>query len=271
MKTEDVKKKFLESNFHSFDALNEELNALYNSVKKSRKNDYENLLFSRTQKRDLLKKLKTEEIFLMNIHDKIILSVLNISIYRAITDKNYELLYNGIYTYAHLRSLNRLHLEGFKFHEFFESLIFNENRFINENNWKEYVVKQFIENFGDQMTGKFDMELLQVLHKTISAENSVEDNFNNLLQLHSKCQWLTKGAYRECNLINYMPIFLIGIYKFIDKNIKIETKNEWLIEFIDYLNRNKNAENKLVYKFTGEIDFLNNILHKDYNSFSNEY
>ncbi|GHV86699.1 hypothetical protein AGMMS50230_23070 [Spirochaetia bacterium] len=225
-----------------------------------------NLLYSNTNNRNLLKKLSIEEIFLMNLPDNVILSILNISIYEAIINKNYELLYNGIYTYSHLQNLNRQHLKGFDFTNFIECLIFNENEYIGIINWKEYVVKQFMENYKEQMNGKFDSELLEVLNKTISLENGIENNFNNLVKLHSKCQWLTKGLYRECNLINYMPIYLIGIYKFIDKKIKIETKNEYFIEFINYLDTNKKMENKLVYKFTGEIDFLNKILDKEYNN-----
>ncbi|GHU07169.1 hypothetical protein FACS1894151_01070 [Spirochaetia bacterium] len=175
-------------------------------------------------------------------------------------------MYNGIYTYSHLRNLNCQHLKGFDFTNFIECLIFNENEYIGIINWKEYVVKQFMENYKEQMNEKFDSELLEILNKTISLENGIENNFNNLVKLHSKCQWLTKGWYRECNLINYMPIYLIGIYKFIDKKINIETKNEYFIEFINYLDTNKNMENKLVYKFTGKIDFLNKILDKEYNN-----
>jgi hypothetical protein len=269
MKIEDIKKKFLESKYQSFDILNTELNNLYNRVCESVRNNYDNLLNSNMRKK-WLKTLKKEEIFLMNIHDKYILSILNISIYQAIVNDNYELLYDGIYTYNHLRKLNRLHLEGFKFNVMVEGLIFNENEYIKQNNWKEYVVKQFGENFGDQMNGKFGMELVEILNRTISKEDA-EDNYNNLLKLHSKCQWLTKGWYRECNLINYMPIFLVGIYKFIEQNIKIETENKWFLGFIEYLNNNRTKENKLVYNFSGEISFLNKILDNGYNEFYKEY
>jgi hypothetical protein len=266
---ETIKKKFLENVYRDFDALNIDLNDLYINVLKSIKNNYNGLLYSGV-KRNGLKKLNEEEIFLLNIHDKFILSILNISIYEAIVNDNYELLYNGIYTYSHLRKLNRLHLKGCKFHVNIEGLIFNENEYIKQNNWKEYAVKQFFENFGNQMNGKFDMELVKILNKTISMED-VEDNYNNLLKLHSKCQWLTRGWYRECNLINYMPIFLVGIYKFAGQNIKIETENKWFTGFIDYLDKTGVKENKLVYKFTGKIDFLNRILDKEYNNFSDEY
>ncbi|MDR1317206.1 MAG: hypothetical protein LBK13_10070 [Spirochaetales bacterium] len=270
MEIKDIKKKFAESNYHDFDILNTELNSFYTRVCKSIKNNYDNLLYSNGEK--MLKKLKPEEIFFMNMHDKIILSILNISIYGAISSENYELLYNGIYTYNHVRTLNRLHLRGgFNFTGFFEALIFNENEFIKQNNWKEYVIKRFLDNSGDRMSGKFDMELLKIFEKTVNSEAGVENHFNNLIKLHSRCQWLTQGGYRECNLINYMPVFLIGIYKFIDRDIKIETQNKFFTEFIEYLNKNKTQENKLVYKFTGETAFLNNILDKDYNNFKNEY
>ncbi|GHU07164.1 hypothetical protein FACS1894151_01060 [Spirochaetia bacterium] len=87
MKTEEIKRKFLENNYHNFDMLNSELNILYNSVDKSIKNNYENLLYSNTNNRNLLKKLSIEEIFLMNLPDNAILSILNISIYEAIINK----------------------------------------------------------------------------------------------------------------------------------------------------------------------------------------
>jgi hypothetical protein len=270
MKIADIKKKFLENIYQDFDKINAELIILYNDIHKSIKNNYENLLYSNI-KLDFLRKLKPEELFFMNIHDKYILAILNISIYQEIINEDYEFLYNGIYTYTHLRSLNRLHLEGFKLNEIFECLIINENRYIEQYNWKEYIVKRFLEDFYDQMNGKFDMEFVEILKGTVSNEKAIENNYNNLLKLHSKCQWLTKGWYRECNLINYMPIYLVGIYKFIGQNIKIETENKWFISFIDFLNKNKAKEKRLVYKFTGEISFLNSILDKDYNNFRNEY
>jgi hypothetical protein len=266
----DLTKIFLENVYQNFDRINDELNMQYSNVNKSIENNYENLLYSNS-KLNLLKKLKTNELFLMNIHDKHILAILNISIYNAIVKEDYELLYNGIYTYNHLRKLNRMHLTGFKFNEFIESLIFNENKHIEEDNWKEYIINQFFENYGSKMSGKFDMELAKILKKIIAKENDIENNYNNLFKLYSKCQWLSRGWYQECNLINYMPIFLAGIYKFIGQDINIETENKWFTGFIDYLNKNRTKENKLVYNFSGEISFLNKILDKDYNDFYKEY
>ena len=96
-------------------------------------------------------------------------------------------------------------------------------------------------------------------------------NFNNLLKLHSKCQWLTKGWYRECNLINYMPIFLVGLYILINRTFTIETDNKWLLGFINYLEQNTFKGGELVYTFGGKIDFLNGVLDEKYDEFYKEY
>ena len=269
MKMDEIKKKFIESDYKNFEAINKELNELFDNVQKSKKHNFKDLLYSNTKKIDLLKKLKPEELFLMNIHDKYILSILNISIYNAIVNGDYEILFNGIYTYTHLRSLNRLHLNNFKFNIFIEHLIINENLFTKEDDWKKYIVKNFAKNFGEQITGKFDIELLTILQKTVMEEKDIHNNFNEFLKLYSKCQWLNNGWYRECILIKFLPIFLVGIYKLINQEMKIETNNKWFIEFIKYLSENR--EGKLVYNFTGKIEFLNRILDKDYNEFSKEY
>jgi hypothetical protein len=301
MRTKDIQKKFSENVYQNYDMLNEELNNLYMDVCKSIKNKHDGLLYS-NGKRNWLKKLSAEEIFLMNIHAKIILAILDIAIYESITNNNYELLCNGIFTYSRLINLNRLHLpgvgsgsiEGFILNDTVlfknsfkgkveidqndynvEDYLFNnfiKIIFFNQNNWKEIVLQQYDDNINKSIKGKFDMELLKIFKNIVTGENDFENSYNNLIRLHSKCQWLTQGRYRECKLINYMPIFLVGIYKLIGRQLKIETDKEYFAKFIAYLdNRNNNIENKLVYNFTGRIDFLNKILDKEYESFSKEY
>jgi hypothetical protein len=280
--------------------LNEELNNLYADVCKSIKNRHDGLLYS-DRNRNWLKKLSAEEIFLMNIHSKIILAILDIAIYESTINNNYELLCNGIFAYSRLRNLNRLHLPGVGSGSI-ESLILNDTVlfknsfkgkveidqndynvenylfgnfikiiFFNQNNWKEIVLQQYDDNINKSIKGKFDMELLKIYKNIVTGENDFENSYNNLIRLHSKCQWLTQGWYRESKLINYMPIFLVGIYKLIGRQLKIETDKEYFAKFIAYLDSRNNIENKLVYNFTGRIDFLNKILDKEYESFSKEY
>jgi hypothetical protein len=301
MITRDIQRKFSENVYQNYDILNEELNNFYISICKSIKNNYNGLLNS-SAKKNWLKKLNEEEIFLMNIHDKIILAILDIAIYESIINNNYELLCNGIFTCSRLRSLNRLYLPGMDLCGSIESFIlgdkvlFNnsidgeieidqndynvENDlpynfikviFFNQDNWKEIVLKQYNDHVNKTIKGKFDIELLQILKNIVTGENNFENNYNNLVKLHSRCQWLTQGYYRECKLINYVPIFLIGIYKLIGKKLKIETDKKYFFDFIEYLNKNNNIDNKVVYNFTGKIDFLNKILDKGYENFSKEY
>jgi hypothetical protein len=301
MVTKEIQKKFPENVYQNYDMLNEELNNFYINVCKSIKNNYNGLLNS-DAKRNWLKKLNAEEIFLMNIHDKIILAILDIAIYESIINNNYELLCNGIFTYSRLRSLNRLHLPCMNFCGSIESFIlgdkvlFNNNFkgkieidqndynaenylpgnflkviFFNQNNWKETVLKQYNDNVNKSIKGKFDIELLQIFKNIAAGENNFENSYNNMLKLHSKCQWLTQGWYRECKLINYVPIFLVGIYKLIGEKFKIETDKKYFSDFIEYINKNNNIDYKSVYNFTGKIDFLNKILDKEYESFSKEY
>lgn len=300
MEIKDIQKKFSENVYQNYDMLNEKLNEDYVKVCKSIKNNYDGLLDSNA-KRKWLKKLNTEEIFLMNIHDKIILAMLDIAIYESIINNNYELLCNGIFTYSRLRNLNRLHLPGSNWGAI-ESFILNDVDliknsfkgkieidkndysiddylidnfmkviFFDQGNWKETVLQQYNDNINTTIKGKFDIGLLQIFRKMVIGENDFENNYNDLIKLHSKCQWLTQGWYRECKLINYIPIFLVGIYKLIGRQLKIETDKEYFIKFIKYLNNRNNIENKLVYNFTGRIDFLNKILDKEYEKFSKEY
>ena len=264
MKTDKLKNKFLENSYQNFDAINKDLNTLYDDIQKSIKNKYENLLYSNS-KLKWLKTLKSENLFLMNMHDKHILAILNISIYEAIISENYEILYRGILTYNRLRTLNRIHLSGSKFNVNVESLIYSDN-FLKQNNHTENLLQQFM-GYLDVPNGKFDTTLIQLLENLIKDGKSVDTHFNSLIKLHSKCQWLTKGWYRECNLINFMPIFLVGIYKLINRTFKVETENTWLIDFIHYLEQNQSKKNELIYTFSGKIDFLNSILNDKYDEF----
>ena len=264
-----IKNKFLESGFHTFDAVNSELNNLYSDIQKAKNNNCKDLLYSNTKKSDWLKTLSSEELFFLNMHDKHILTILNISIYEAIINKNYELLYRGIFTYNRLRTLNRLHLSNSNANIIVESVIYSDD-FLKQNNYVDYLLKRFMEYY-DFPQGKFDTELVQLLGNLAKKESGVENSFNNLLKLYPKCQWLTRGWYKECNLINYMPIFLVGLYKLINKTFNIETDNKCLIGFINYLEQNKFKENKLVYTFGGKIDFLNVVLDEKYDEFHKEY
>ena len=269
MKADNVKNKFLESSYHNFETVNVELNNFFIDIQKLRKDKYLSYSASKSE----WVKLNEKEFFLNKIHDKHILAILNIAIYEAIISENYEILYNGIYTYNRLRTLNRLHLSGSKFHEIIESLI-NNHHLVEQTNLAESLLKRFMEYFDipiDIPNGKFDTELIQLLENQTRGENGVETHYQNLLKLHSRCQWLTKGWYRECNLINYMPIFLVGLYKLINRPFNIETDNKWLTDFIRYLGQNKFKENKLVYTFSGKINFLNDILDVKYDEFCKEY
>jgi hypothetical protein len=301
MVTKDIQKKFSENVYQNYDILNEELNNFYINVCKSIKNNYNGLLNS-NEKVNWLKKLNAEEIFLMNVHDKIILAILDIAICESIINNNYELLRNGIFTYSRLRSLNRLHLPGMNLCGSIESFILDDKvlfsnnfkgkieidqndynvenylpdnfikiMFFNQNNWREIVLKQYNDNVNKSIKGKFDIELLQIFKNIVVSGNNFENNYNNLVKLHSRCQWLTQGYYRECKLINYVPIFLVGIYKLIGKKLEIETDKKYFPNFINHLNENNNIDYKLVYNFTGKIDFLNKILDKEYEKFSKEY
>jgi hypothetical protein len=91
-----------------------------------------------------------------------------------------------------------------------------------------------------------------------------------MVKLYSKCQWV-KSWYRECILIKYMPLFIIGVNKLIGNDFSINIKNKYLIEFINYLNKHNEKENKLVFNFSGKIDFSNKILNNGYEVFSNRY
>jgi hypothetical protein len=112
---------------------------------------------------------------------------------------------------------------------------------------------------------------LQIFKNIVTDRNNFANNYNILVKLHSKCQWLTQGYYRECKLINYVPVFLVGIYKLIGKKLEIETEKKYFSDFINHLNKNNDIDYKLVYNFTGKIDFLNKILDKEYEKFSKEY
>jgi hypothetical protein len=265
MKADKVENKFLKSSYRNFKTVNVELNNLFIDIQKLGKDNY----FAYSASKSEWVKLNEKEFFLKEIHDKHILAILNIAIYNAIISENYEILYNGIYTYNRLRTLNRLHLSGHAFHTVIESLIYNDN-LVQQNTLAEDLLKTFME-FFDLSNGKFDTELIQLLESQIRGENDVEIHYHNLLKLHSRCQWLTKGWYRECNLINYMPVFLVGVYKLINRPFSIETDNKWLIDFIRYLGQNKFKENNLIYTFSGKIDFLNSILNEKYDEFCEEY
>jgi hypothetical protein len=302
MNTKDIQNKFSENIYHNFDMINDELNNIYINVCKSVKNNYSGLLYSNGRKRNLIERLDIEELFLMNVPAKIILAILDISIYESILNDEYSLLCNGIFTYSRLRSLNRLHLPGMNLCCSVESFILDDKVlfnnsfkgkieidqndynmenylfdnfikiiFFNQTNWKEIVLKQYEDNINKTIKGKFDMKLLEILKNIATGENNFENDYNSLVKLHPKCQWLTQGWYRECKLINHMPIFLAGIYKLIGKQLRIETDKEYFAKFIEYLNNENNIENKLVYNFTGRIDFLNRILDKEYENFSKEY
>jgi hypothetical protein len=126
MEIKEIQKKFSENVYQNYDILNKELNDIYKNVCKSIKNNYGGLLYSNTRKINSLKKLNSEEIFLMNVPDKIILAILNISIYESILENDYGILCNGVFTYSRFRNLNRFHLEGFSLCNCIESFILDD-------------------------------------------------------------------------------------------------------------------------------------------------
>jgi hypothetical protein len=64
---------------------------------------------------------------------------------------------------------------------------------------------------------------------------------------------------------------LVGVYKLIGRKFEIKTDKKYFSNFTEYLNKNNDIDYKIVYNFTGKIDFLNKILDKEYENFSDEY
>lgn len=298
MKT--IEKEFNNAVYQNFDSVQKSLTKLYHRVAlASANNDYQNLLNANAWGK-YYHKLTKEELFLMNLNDKEILAILNLSIYQSIIQKDYSHLLNGIFTYSRLRFLNRVYVSGTKNWIVVESLITNDTDLKNicypkqltsinkiddavvmliENFLKTILVKsdfthqvhkQYSEFIGE-VSAKFDNALIKYLYGLTTNDYELcKTCFEQMEQLYSKCLWLTSGWYREANLSKKVPIFLLGLYQlknFTAINFEPVIKNEFLKTANQFIVETPNYQPELFREFNGELKFLNEILTNNFVSF----
>ena len=299
MKT--IEKDFSNSIHQNFDSVQQSLTELFHRVAiASVNNDYQNLLNSNAWGK-YYHKLTKEELFLMNLNDKEILAILNLSIYQSIVQNDYSHLLNGIFTYSRLRLLNRVYVSGTANWTVVESLVTNDTELKNvvypksltfnidttydtvvqlsgnllktilvKSDFKNQSHKQYSELIGE-VSSKFDNALLKYLYGLTTDDYELcKTSFEQMEQLYSRCQWLTSGWYREANLNKKLPIFLLGLYQlknFSNANFDIDIKNELLKNARQFIVENPNYSPKLFRQFDGELKFLNEVLTNNFASF----
>lgn len=299
MKT--IEKDISNSTHQSFDSVQQSLTALFHRVAiASVNNDYQNLLNSNAWGKHY-HQLSKEELFLMNLNDKEILAILNLSIYQSVAQNDYSHLLNGIFTYSRLRFLNRAYASETTNWTVVESLVTNDTELKNlvypksstlnidttydtvvqlsgnllktilvNSDFKNQSHQQYSGLIGD-VSSKFDKALLKYLYGLTADDYELcRTSFEQMEQLYSRCLWLTSGWYREANLNKKIPIFLLGLCQlknFATTNFDLTIKNEFLKSASQFIAENPNYKPKLFKQFDGELKFLNKILTDDFASF----
>ncbi|MFC4211853.1 hypothetical protein ACFOWA_11705 [Pedobacter lithocola] len=300
-----IEKDFSSSIHQNFDSVQQSLTELFHRVAiASENNDYQSLLNSNAWEKNY-HKLTKEELFLMNLNDKEILAILNLSIYQSITQNDYSHLLNGIFTYSRLRLLNRVYVSGNTNWTVIESLVTNDKELKNaafpkslpfnidttydtviqltenllktilgKSDFKNQSHKQYSELIGE-VSSKFDNALLKYLYGLTADDYELcKTSFEQMEQLYSRCLWLTSGWYREANLNKKIPIFLLGLYQlknFTATNFDLVIKNEFLKKANRFIVENPNYKPKLFRQFNSELKFLNEILTNNFASFYVNY
>lgn len=299
----NIEKDFSNSIHQNFDSIQQSLTELLSQVTVESKNGYQNLLNSNAWRKHY-HKLTVEELFVMNLKDKEILAILNLSIYQSIAKNDYSILIDGVFTYTRLRFLNRTYLLGTNDWIAVESQITNDKELLSllysktlaletdkydyayllsqnllrtilhNHNFKTESLKQYLEFIGN-VSSKFDISFLKYLYSLITGKYQLcKTSFEQMEQLYGRCQWLTTGWYREANLNKRFPIFLLGLYQlknFANTNFDLDIKNEFLKNVNQFRIENPNYEPKLFRQFDGELKFLNEVLTNNFASFYTNY
>jgi len=298
-----IEKEFKRSTHRDFQSVQQSLTELLHQIKIASKNNYQCILNSNAWGKNY-HKLTIEELFLMNLSDKDILAILNISIYNAIAKDDYNMLMDGVFTYTRLRFLNRTYLSGTNDWVAMESLIANDKELLSlvypqsltlENDLYDYTYLLssnllrtilYNRNFGkqtfeqyveyiDKISAKFDVSFLKYLYALLTDNDELcKISFEQMEQLHSRCQWLARGWYQEATMTKILPVFLLGaiqLRKYTNTNLSVDISNEYLKNARDFIVNNPDCKHKLVMEFKGEISFLNVILTNHFIPFYEQY
>ena len=299
-----IEKDFSNATHQNFDSIQQSLTELLHRVTIASNNGYQNLLNSNVWAKHY-HKLRVEELFLMNLNDKEILAILNLSIYQSINQNDYSHLINGISTYSRLRLLNRAYISGTANWIAVESLVTNDTELKNavypkpltfnddtlydtvvllsgnllktilvNPDFKNQAFKQYAELIGD-VSSKFDNAFLKYLYGLTTDDYELcKTSFEQMEQFYSRCQWLATGWYREANLNKKLPIFLLGLYQlknFANTNFDLDIQNEFLRNVNQFNVENPDYTPKLFRQFDGELKFLNETLTNNFASFYTNY
>ena len=295
----NIEKDFKSSIHQSFESVQQSLIELLHKIQTATQNNYQNLLNSNIWGK-YYHRLTVEELFLMNLNNKEILAILNISIYNTIHKKDFRILMDGIYTYSRLRALNWAYTFFTDEWTVVESLITNDRELrdllypksLSFNDEKLYpstillggnFLKTILLNpvFKDEthqqyselieeVSGKFDTAFLHYLYSLTSNDTELaQTSFAQMEQLYSQCKWLATGWYKEANLNKIIPVFLLGLYqlkKITADKIEIDFKNIYLANAEKFILDNPDYKPKVAFEFTGELQFLNQILTDEFSS-----
>ena len=300
----NIENDFLSSEHQSFDSIQHALKQEFDTVLIASKNGYKNILNANAWG-DHLHNLTVEELFIMNLNDKEVLAILNLSIYQAIIQNDYSHLINGVFTYSRLRLLQRTHVSGTKDWIVVESMITNDKilknleypksiTFNKDKSYDEVIVlaenllktivtnpafkmdaqKQYSELIGN-VSSKFDNSFINYLYGlTTDNYELCKTSFEQMEQLYGRCQWLSRGWYEDAKLNTKGPIFLLGLYRL--KNVSIanfefDIKNEFLKKASNFIIENPEYKPSLCMSFNNELQFLNNILTENFATFYTNY
>ncbi|SHE56372.1 hypothetical protein [Pedobacter caeni] len=287
----------------SFESIESSLEELFNKIEKASNNGYQNLLNSNrwgTQ----FHKLTTEELFFMNVSNKEILAILNLSIHNSIVKNDYSILIDGVFMYSRFRFLNWTHAPGTNDWIAIESLITNDKELMSlvypetlvltddnydfsyllsrnllrtilaNQNWKEHTLQEY-SDFINAVSGKFDVSFLNYLYGVLNGDDELsKTSFQQMEQWYSKCQWLTKGWYREADMVKKHPVFLLGLLqlqKLKGNGSTIEANKDWLKDAGTFLRKNEYYKPKPAFEFDHKLSFINEALTRDFSSFYLQY
>ena len=265
--------------------------AKYSEISEGVKNGYRGLMYSGVRK-DFLKALTEEEIFMLHIPKDAVLSIFNIAFMRSIEENDMEIMREGICSYNRLRMYERI----FSGHDEWcalAALSVNDNEalgacfprdiklldagdlcgpfLVSVRNLLRTILfrtdkKEEAIALAEKTAGApgFDRGLMMSL-AGIAERNvrRINESVECMLEFHPRCRWLhTEGYYGTGNLFRYFPVFAIGIYNLARTELKEEgealilpEKYAWIAEFSDMCMRT--ADIHPFFRYPEKIDFMN--------------
>ncbi|WP_029409603.1 hypothetical protein [Treponema pedis] len=289
MNIQTVEKDFMKTPYKNTEKLLCAFKEFYNDTKIDRQK------LSYSSYDNFRKAITLQDLFLLNLPAGILSSILDIAVYKAIKDEDFETSLNGFVLYARLDFYNRIPYQirdwvvlnsfissdtqllekvycniSYDETEIDEAFYLFKNLLraiiVHNDEWKNKALDYYHKNIS-LVRSKSDTALINCL-KSIAEkdDNGFCKNFVEAMKLSSKTQWL-KTVYNRPALFKYCNPFVLGIANLaLAENINCPEPEEDLIFRLTRAKKEYNPQPFML--FDNELIFLNEILYTDFVSSS---